>query len=136
MPVIAGAQCLHVAEDEASAPHLTAPPVEDCRLLDPSLVQSDGTPASSATRKAFFSRRAHRSGRVFSPDHVYTIYLYQHLVDLSQYKLHMVGTFDLTSHLDGQPLRFMMTNEATGECCFSFDIWHEKLLLEGEERVN
>lgn len=66
MPVIAGAQCLHVAENEASAPHLTAPPVEDCRLLDASLVQPAGNPVSSASRKAFFSKCANRSGRVFN----------------------------------------------------------------------
>lgn len=128
MPVVSGAQCLHVADSEQAAPALTAPPVEDCRLLEPTLTVDDSQASASARRKAFFSRRPNRSGRVFSTEHVYTFYLYQHLVDLSQYRLHMVGSFDLTSHLNGQPLRFMMTNEATGETCCSFDIWHRKLL--------
>lgn len=128
MPVVSGAQCLHAAAAEADAPDLSAPPVEDCRLLEASLSVEGSQASASNARKAFFSRRGNRSGRVFSTDHVYTFYLYQHLVDLSQYRLNMVGSFDLTSHLNGQPLRFMMTNEATGETCISFDIWHRKLI--------
>ena len=32
----------------------------------------------------------------------------QHFVDLSTYELDMVRRFDLSCHLDGQPLQFMM----------------------------
>lgn len=127
MPIIAGAQSLHVAEP-GQEPQLCHTPHEDVRLLDPTLVTPNGIPASAAARKRHFTSAAARRGRFFNPGHVYTIYQYQHLVDLSSYELHMVKKFDLARHLDGQPLRFVVRDAASGHPIINMQIWHQRLL--------
>ncbi len=45
---------------------------------------------------------------MYSPDYVWTFEIYQHFVDMAAYELDMIHRFDLTRHLDGQPLQFMI----------------------------
>lgn len=140
MPVVAGAQVLNVALPGAQ-PDITAPPVEDVRLMEPALTAADGGPAPAATRKRYFSSKSARQGRVFNTEHVYTFYLYQHLVDISEYDLHMVKRFDLSRHLDGQPMSFMLKHvlqpdtSAAGQYLFNFQIWHQKLLQRSAQQL-
>eukprot|EP00891_Asterochloris_glomerata_P006939 jgi/Astpho2/6939/Aster-x1409 len=108
-PVVALAQSIHVAAGEESAPDIASlEPEEDMTLLDKKLVDKSGKELSGAKRKKLFWSKANRAGRSFTPEHVWTICMYQHFVDLSTYELDMVRRFDLSCHLDSQPLQFMM----------------------------
>lgn len=55
----------------------------------------------------FWSEKRRRS-LCFTTEHVWTMTLYQSQVDMSTYELDVALKFDLTRHLNGQPLQFMM----------------------------
>lgn len=63
---------------------------------------------SPGKRKRYFWDKKHRAGRSFNTEHVWTFQLYQHFVDLGSFELNMLYRFDLSRHLDGQPLLFML----------------------------
>ena len=46
--------------------------------------------------------------KVFDTDHIWTFHIHQHIVDLSQFTLHVLRHFDITHYLDGQPLQSMI----------------------------
>jgi len=62
-------------------------------------------------------RNAKARNRLFTEDHVWTFTIYQSQVDLASYSLDVGLRFDLTNHLDGQPLQFMMKDRSASHCC-------------------
>lgn len=134
MPVVAGANAIHVARP-GQEPPMAAAPQEDMRLVDPALVQADGSPVPVSQRRAFFSSLENRAGRTFSRAYVWTFYVYQHLVDVSRYELDVLYRFNLCRHLDGQPLQLMMKDRVSGAFLFRFLMWHEGLLPAAERRA-
>jgi hypothetical protein len=135
MPVAAGAQGMHVAQP-GEQPPLGPRVFEDCRLAMATSATTSGSGATvpvAAARRRFFSRAENRAGRWFEPGLVYSFYFYQHFVDLGKYQLDVaVRKFDLTRHLDGQPLQLMMKDVDSGAYAFRLLAWHERLLADAQ----
>jgi len=66
-------------------------------------------------RQKVFRDAKMRTDRVFTEQHVWTFTMYQSQVDMARYGLDVGLRFDLTNHLDGQPLQFMMKDRF--RCC-------------------
>lgn len=125
-PVAAGAQIINCAEP-GSEPSLDNPQ-EDMRLLGPKFIKSNGEPLSGPDRKRLMSDEKNRAKLYYDKENVWTFHFWQHLLDLSTFKLDMsLRQFSLSGHLDGQPLQLMAKSRA-GEYLWSFDVWHETLL--------
>lgn len=61
---------------------------------------------------------------LFSPEHVYTFHIRQHVVDLVNFRVLLpipMWQPALARHLDGQPLRFMAVHRETGEHFWNFE---------------
>lgn len=58
-------------------------------------------------RRKWCDMPKHLSGKSFSPDHVYTFHIWQHLIDFSSYNLSVGGfvNLDLAAALNAQPLQ-------------------------------
>lgn len=58
-----------------------------------------------ASRRRYFQNAAHRH-MTYSMDFVWTFHLWQEYIDYASYMLNLgYSTYDLTQHLDGQPLQ-------------------------------
>jgi hypothetical protein len=66
-------------------------------------------------RQKVFRDAKMRKDRVFTEEHVWTFTMYQSQVNLASYVLDVGLRFDLATHLDGQPLQFMMKDRY---CCY------------------
>ena len=53
-----------------------------------------------------------RKERQYTLDHVWTFVMYQSQVNMSTYGLDVALKYDLSRHLDGQPLQFMMKDRS------------------------
>ncbi|KAK9803895.1 hypothetical protein WJX72_002783 [[Myrmecia] bisecta] len=131
VPIIAMAQSIHVGDAE-SAPDPAGTIPEDMTALDPSFTDKQGQPWAAAYRKRFFLDAKQRADRRFDTDKIWTFAIYQHFVDMGTYELDMIHRFDLSRHLDGQPLQFMAKDKTSGQYLFNFEAWHEKLLPAAE----
>lgn len=103
VPALAAAQVINVSRAGEEPALLGA--AEDVSLWCPELKGK-----SSDKRRRFFDAPAHLEGRVITPEHVWTMHIYQALVDFSTYKLGLPGvpmSIDLVSLLDAQPLQIM-----------------------------
>ena len=59
-----------------------------------------------AARRKHFQSQGHRSSCLYSTEHVWTFHLWQEYLDYAAYELNLsYSTYDLTQHLDGQPLQ-------------------------------
>lgn len=96
----------------------------------PLLLLLPGNPVSSDKRRKWCDTPKNLSGRQFSPDHVYTFHIWQHLIDFSTYNLSLGGlmNLDLTQFLNCQPLQLTCKDTHADEYMFSTLVWHEKLL--------
>lgn len=72
------------------------------------LFSFSGSPVSSSRRQKYFWSPENRRQMTFTCEHVWTFCIYQSQVDMSKYSLNVGLQFDLSRHLDGQPLQFMM----------------------------
>uniref|UniRef100_A0A7S1X0F6 Domain of unknown function at the cortex 1 domain-containing protein n=1 Tax=Tetraselmis chuii TaxID=63592 RepID=A0A7S1X0F6_9CHLO len=132
-PVVAGAQCINISKVGAETeelPDLNAPHREDMLAMLPTLTdRHTGEPLPSPHRKKWFTSAKNRAGLSFDTENLYTFHFWQHLLDLSAYELDMgVAQFDISSHLNGQPLQLMVKQQSTGEYLWNFEVWHENLL--------
>ncbi|KAI3431262.1 hypothetical protein D9Q98_004324 [Chlorella vulgaris] len=129
MPVAAGCSEM-VASLPGQEPSAAAPPSEDLRLWDPSLVLPNGAPLPAAQRKSHFSKAGNREGRCFPTDLVFTFYFYQHVVDVGGgYELDVgLHRFSLSRYLAGQPLQLMMRDRSSGQYLYCLHLWHQCLL--------
>ena len=60
----------------------------------------------------------------FSPEHVYTFHIRQHVVDIVHFRVLLpipMWQPGLARHLDGQPLRFMAVHRTSGEHFWNFE---------------
>ena len=53
-----------------------------------------------------------RKERQYTQDHIWTFVMYQSQVNMSTYGLDVALKYDLSRHLDGQPLQFMMKDRS------------------------
>ena len=60
----------------------------------------------------------------------------QHVIDMGRYELNMFRRFELASRLDGQPLQFMVKDQATEQYLFNFEAWHTSLLPAAERHAH
>jgi len=126
VPMVAAAQVVNVSlPGDEPDPSREVP--ENMTLFDDTLVDSKGAPLAWSKRQKVF-RNAKARNRLFTEDHVWTFTIYQSQVDLASYSLDVGLRFDLTNHLDGQPLQFMMKDRSRDSYLFNFEAWHEKLL--------
>ncbi|KAI8463867.1 MAG: hypothetical protein J3K34DRAFT_526671 [Monoraphidium minutum] len=126
-PLVSGAQLLNVSAAGAE-PRAMGDVVEDTRLL---LGQGEGDePLPSHKRRAHFRHAAHRAGRVWSPDHVITLFFYDHSFNYSTFKMAVPPCFhlDMVRVMDGQPVGISLRDRATGEFFFRFEVWHRRML--------
>jgi hypothetical protein len=73
-----------------------------------------------------------RAGLSFDTENLYTFHFWQHLLDLSAYELDMgVAQFDISSHLNGQPLQLMVKQQSTGTL-LTFVVRPFRCSVEGE----
>lgn len=80
---------------------------EDMRLFSPGLSDRHGRPLPSDRRRKWCDVPRNLEGLEFKPDHVYTLHIWQHLIDFSSYKLSVGGfvNLDLAAALNSQPLQ-------------------------------
>lgn len=131
-PVLAACQLVNVAQP-GEEPKLTEA-TEDMRLFAPQLADKHGAPLLPEKRRKWCDAPKNLEGLKFSPDHIYTFHIWQHLIDFSTYKLSVGGfvNLDLSAVLNGQPLQLTCKDTHAGEYMFSMLVWHERLLY-GEE---
>lgn len=104
-------------------------PMEDMRLLGQKFVKANGKPHSSTDRRRIMSDQRNHSGLVYDTQYIWTFHFWQHLLDLSTFKLDMsLRQFSLSGHLDNQPLQLMAKDRESDEYLWSFEAWHESLL--------
>eukprot|EP00878_Enallax_costatus_P000528 GHUV01000623.1.p1 GENE.GHUV01000623.1~~GHUV01000623.1.p1 ORF type:complete len:349 (+),score=116.38 GHUV01000623.1:263-1309(+) len=127
-PVLAACQLVNVSEP-GSEPKLSEA-TEDMRLFSADLADKKGNPVSSDKRRKWCDVPKNLAGKQFTPDHVYTFHIWQHLIDFSTYKANLGGllNLDLTTFLNCQPLQLTCKDTSTDEYMFSMLVWHEKLL--------
>ena len=89
-----------------------------------------GNPLCADKRRKWCDIPKNLAGKQFSPDHVYTFHIWQHLIDFSTYKANLGGllNLDLTTFLNCQPLQLTCKDTSADEYMFSMLVWHEKLL--------
>lgn len=127
VPMVAAAQIINVAlPGDEPDPSREIP--ENMTLYDDTLVDQKGSPLMWSKRQKVFRDAKMRKDRVFTEEHVWTFTMYQSQVNLASYVLDVGLRFDLATHLDGQPLQFMMKDRSRDSYLFNFEAWHEKLL--------
>ena len=99
-------QTVNVAEPGQEPQDLWAAK-EDMRLFAPELADKHGNALPAERRRRWCDAPRNLEGRAFSPDHVYTLHIWQHLIDFSSYKLSVGGfvNLDLAAALNAQPLQ-------------------------------
>lgn len=55
------------------------------------------------------------------------VFCRQQHVDMASYSLRFGYMYDLSKHLDGQPLLIMAKDEQSGKYLYNFAVWHERL---------
>ena len=97
---------VHVAEPGQEPADLWAAE-EDLRLFAPELVDKHGRPLTAERRRKWCDAPRNLEGKRFSTEHVYTLHIWQHLIDFSAYKLSVGGlvNLDLAAALNAQPLQ-------------------------------
>ena len=69
-------------------------------------MQHTGDGLTVSSRRRYFQVAAHRQALPFSTEYVWTFHLWQEYIDYASYMLNMgYSSYDLTQHLDGQPLQ-------------------------------
>lgn len=102
---------------------------EDCKLI------SHDFDGANATRRKKMLKSPEKAGKyMYDTESIYTFDFYQDLLDVNTYALNL-GFFSssLTKYTDGQPIQFMCKTLG-GKYLWSFQIWHEDLLLTKLER--
>ena len=81
-----------------------------------------GSPLPWRKRQRLFWDPKMRKERQYSLEHVWTFVMYQSQVNMSTYGLDVALKYDLSRHLDGQPLQFMLKDRSvfSPEDIFSF----------------
>ena len=77
-----------------------------------SLNVQTGSPLPWRKRQRLFWDPKQRRERQYTLDHVWTFVMYQSQVNMSTYGLDVALKYDLSRHLDGQPLQFMMKDRS------------------------
>lgn len=87
-------------------------------------------PVDSKSRRKIFSNPKKSDGIVFDTQHVYTFEHYDDILDYRTYEMDLgVRRFDMSKVLDAEPFQIMAKNVVDGKHLWSFQLWHEKLLL-------
>eukprot|EP00193_Tetraselmis_chui_P016120 CAMPEP_0177770102 /NCGR_PEP_ID=MMETSP0491_2-20121128/10727_1 /TAXON_ID=63592 /ORGANISM="Tetraselmis chuii, Strain PLY429" /LENGTH=324 /DNA_ID=CAMNT_0019287257 /DNA_START=286 /DNA_END=1260 /DNA_ORIENTATION=+ len=136
--ICCGSLSLAEAEEGCSLADMPAPMIEeDCRILGPLFKTSSGKPAKEAVRKKAFGDAKKRSTTFFRTDLVYTFSFYQKYLDMPSLKFDLgYGlSFDMASHLDGQPFRMLCKQKSTGTYLWNFELWHKNLADRARERA-
>ena len=108
VPALAAAQVVNVARPGEEPPLLAA--TEDVSAWCPELRGK-----SADKRRRFFDTPANLAGREIGTDLVWTMHIFQSLVDFSAYKLGLPGVpvaIDLVPVLDAMPLQVMAKDRA------------------------
>eukprot|EP01023_Acetabularia_acetabulum_P034283 TRINITY_DN32189_c0_g2_i1.p1 TRINITY_DN32189_c0_g2~~TRINITY_DN32189_c0_g2_i1.p1 ORF type:complete len:353 (+),score=35.84 TRINITY_DN32189_c0_g2_i1:159-1217(+) len=114
---------------EGQEPPALFPVVEDMSAVGiEELSNRRGHPVSSSVRKRILQSHHVRKKVKFQPGQTWTFHIWQHLVDFSQYELHLLTTWDLSRYLDGQPIQFMSKDLKSGKYLWNFEVWHKSLL--------
>ena len=99
---------------------------EDCTLFGGEFDQ--GKYVSTKRRQKLFSDPNNSDQFIYDTEKVYTFEFYEDKFSGPVYGLDLgFMTFQLESHLDGQPLQ-RLAKMRDGRYLWSFQIWHEKLL--------
>lgn len=90
-----------------------------------------------ARKKAFDKLYAHSSTDLKTdPSKVYTFEFLQHLFNFKEFSVElgsMLGSVPLAPMLDGQALPIMATHSDSDRRLWSFDVWHESLVVTGKK---
>jgi hypothetical protein len=90
-----------------------------------------------ARKKAFDKLYAHSSTDLKTdPSKVYTFEFLQHLFNFQEFSVElgsMLGSVPLAPMLDGQALPIMATHSDSDRRLWSFDVWHESLVVTGKK---
>lgn len=128
-PLLAACQLVNVSKPGEEPQDLYAAQ-EDCRLLHPDLAGKDGAPVPADKRRKWCDIPSNMVDLEIRTDLVYTFQWWQHLVDLSQYKVH-VGpfvAFDMCPFMCAQPMQLLIKHTASKTPLLNLLIWHERLL--------
>jgi len=146
-PLNSTAQSVHVCSKEEMTDEKCSNLIENWDLEEPSKDHSNSifnhhtfsdisgknTNDSRLYRKHIFDSLSsqHKKKPVqnatFDTNKIYTFQFYQHLLDLNEYKLDILGSkWDLTKYLNGQPIKIYAGCD--DDVFWSFDIWHSSLL--------
>ncbi|KAF8065930.1 hypothetical protein HT031_002991 [Scenedesmus sp. PABB004] len=126
-PLITASQVVNVALPGAAPPLMEAR--EDVSLVVEALAGRPGELGSVAARRKLFQSAGARARAVFEPGLVWTFHLWQEYIDYAHYLLSLgYSSYDLTQHLDGQPLQVMLKDLATGVHLLNLQVWHSNLV--------
>eukprot|EP00877_Chromochloris_zofingiensis_P008386 jgi/Chrzof1/3800/Cz13g09090.t1 len=130
-PVLAACQLVNVAA-EGEQPDMWAA-TEDMRLFSTELADKNGAPLSSDKRRKYFDKPANAAAKLIGTEYVWTVHMWQNIVDVATYRLGLPGfiSLDLTQFLDGQPIQIMAKDLESGDYFFNLLLWHEKLVHGG-----
>ncbi|GBF89589.1 hypothetical protein Rsub_02307 [Raphidocelis subcapitata] len=134
-PLAASAQLVNVALPGEEPEDMWAAE-EDCRLVHPALADAAGNPVSSDKRRRWCDEPANIEGLMVDTDLVYTLQLWQHMVDFSTYRISVGGfmSFDICQMMSSQPLQIMVKDIDSGIYSYCMLIWHQRLLYPESER--
>ncbi|KAI8464539.1 MAG: hypothetical protein J3K34DRAFT_526123 [Monoraphidium minutum] len=121
-PLITASQIINVAPEGQEPDMMEAR--EDMRAFTRALAKG-GEPLPVAARRKHFQAAKNRAGVNFDTQHVWTFHLWQEFIDYAAYVLSLsYSSYDLTQHLDGQPLQFMIKDTSTGRHLLNLSAWH------------
>ncbi|KAI8472299.1 MAG: hypothetical protein J3K34DRAFT_414799 [Monoraphidium minutum] len=128
-PLLAACQLVNVSRP-GEEPKDLYEAKEDCRLLHPDLVGKDGEPLPAAQRRKWCDIPSNVEDIMLTPDLVYTFQWWQHLIDLSQYRVHVgpLVAFDLCPFMSAQPMQLFIKHTESNTPLLDMLIWHERLL--------
>lgn len=87
-------------------------------------------PVDSKSRRKFFSNTKKSKDIVFDTETVYTFEHYDDIMDYKNYVMDLgMYKFDMTKVLDAEPFQIMAKDLEGGKHLWSFQLWHEKLLM-------
>ncbi|KAF6256540.1 hypothetical protein COO60DRAFT_1640616 [Scenedesmus sp. NREL 46B-D3] len=85
--------------------------------------------AERDARRKHFQSAAHRTAASFTTEHVWTFHLWQEYLDFASYLLNLsYSSYDLTQHLDGQPLQVMVKDVSCAAHLVNLHVWHSNLV--------
>ncbi|KAL7530307.1 hypothetical protein ACHAXR_004917 [Thalassiosira sp. AJA248-18] len=105
--------------------------IEDCSVFGGAFSKGN---ASVSRRKRLFANPAKCKDYKFDTETMYTFEFYQNLFDAQSYSLDLgFAKIGCSKVLDGQPIQWLGRTR-DGRYLWSFQIWHEKLLANGDNK--